>query len=179
MNPNQPKPKVVFVANCLLNQYMRARGVKNTYKKGERVPGIVEPLMDLLEKYNVAVEQMPCIEVYYEGLVRTACGQNRYNKEDFKRLCEKYAGEIVYLIGQYEKAGYDVRCIIGMDGSPTCGVDLTALGGGKWARDRGIFMKILEERLKKNGYNIPMIGARLKSNTEINRFLRDVEQYLR
>ena len=130
-------------------------------------------------KYNVAIEQLPCIEVFYEGLIRRACGQEHYNTEEFRKLCEKYANEIIYMIEQYIKAGYKVCCIIGIDGSPTCGVNLTALGGGKFINNRGIFMKILEEKLKKKGYSIPMIGARLRSYIELNKFLSDVEQYIR
>lgn len=172
------KKTVVFVAHCLLNQYSRAIGVKNCYKEDDIVPGTVKPLVNLLNKYNVAIVQMPCPEVFYEGLIRRASGQTRYNTEKYKEVCRRIAKDIIYLIEQYYKNGYKIL-IIGVDGSPSCGVTLTALGGGKWANDRGIFMRILEEELKKKGYNIPIVGARLRSPIEINRFLKDVERQIK
>ena len=149
------------------------------YKENNIVKGFVRPLLDLFDKYNVGIEQLPCVEVFYEGLTRKASGQDHYNTEKFKELCNKFAEQIVYLIDQYIKAGYKVCCIIGVDGSPTCGINLTSLGKGRWSNDRGIFMKILEEKLKEKGYKIPMIGARFKSYMEFRNFLKEVEKHLR
>jgi len=173
------KMKVVFVANCLLNQFMRARGVKNVYKVGDREKAIVEPLLDLFKKYDVAIEQLPCIEVLYEGLIRKAGGQNRYNTVMFRDLCTFHAKQIVKLIKEYLKAGIKVCCIIGVDGSPTCGVTLTSLGFGKWARDKGIFMKILEEMLRKEGINIPFIGMRMRKPYEFENSLKEIEKIIK
>lgn len=169
-------PVVAFVANCLLNQYMRARGVKNVYMN--YAASFVEPSIDLFHKYNVAIEQMPCIEVFYEGLIRKASGQDKYNNKTFRRLCDKYANDIVFLIEQYIKAGYRVCCIIGVDGSPTCGVNLTSLGKGKWQKARGIFMQILEDKLKAKGFDIPFVGARLKNKKQLLSFIKEVERYI-
>ncbi len=121
--------KIVFVANCLLNQNMRAKGVKNTYKENQRKTNLVKPLLNLLIKYDVAIEQLPCVEVFYEGLHRKACGQNRYLNEKFLDICGKYVDEIVFLIKEMKKNNFDIRAIIGVDGSPTCGVTTTSLGG--------------------------------------------------
>ena len=59
---------------------------------------MLKPFVDLCLKYDVAIEQLPCVEVFYEGLYRRACGQDRYLNERFLDICGKYVDETVYLM---------------------------------------------------------------------------------
>ena len=171
--------KVVFVSNCLLNQNIRARGVKNTYKENGKELNIIKPLVKLLAKYDVAIEQLPCVEIYYEGLYRKACGQDKYLNNKFLKICRRHVNETVFLIKEMKKNNFDIKAIIGVDGSPTCGVDRTSLGRGIFDKDKGIFMKLLYKELKKNKINIPFIGARLKNRKEFEEFLKKVEKRIK
>ena len=91
-----------------------------------------------------------------------------------------YSGDVpVFLIKEMKKNNFDIKAIIGVDGSPTCGVDRTALGGGVFDNDKGIFMKLLYKELEKNNINIPFIGARLKNRKEFEEFLKKVEKRIK
>ena len=70
------------------------------------------------------------------------------------------SAEIVDLqVQEYDKDGFTIQGIVGMNGSPSCGVELT------WADDEekqgpGAFIRILKEKLKQKGLGIPIKGIK-------------------
>ena len=55
--------KVALVANCIINQNAKVDGYA-------LYPAMVPGFINLLEKYNFAIEQMPCPEMYTAGIRR-------------------------------------------------------------------------------------------------------------
>jgi len=153
---------------------MRAEGVKSVYKENNVVKASVNPLIKLLNENNIAIEQLPCPEVKWEGLKRPASGLSRYDNESYKKVCKEIADEVVNLIKEYIKNGIEVVGIVGVNGSPSCGVEFTS----NRIKSKGIFMKILDETLKNNGIYVKFVGFRAKTNEELIKSLERVRSIL-
>ena len=87
---------------------------------------------------------------------------------------------IVRQLADYSSHGYEIAAIIGMDGSPTCGVNLTVEGpwGGEFnefndyqkkiddvreAEHKGVMMEELASMLRESGLEIPFYAVSEKA----------------
>ena len=109
--------KVALLSHCLLNQnskpYMRAR-----------YPGAVTPVIEILLDKGYALFQLPCPEVSFTGLNRWSAVIEQYDTPKYRGHCREIAVQVVDQLAQYPLYGYTCL-LIGIDGSPTCGVRLT------------------------------------------------------
>jgi len=135
--------KIVVVAHCILNQNSRVLGIAY-------YPGMVNKIFDVLRKYEVGVIQMPCPELTYAGLLRVSQTKEQYDTPAFRRHCRQIAAGIADQIEEYLKNDFKVSAILGVDGSPTCGVDETSTG---------IFIEELQSELKERKVAVPMRGV--------------------
>ena len=110
--------KVVFVSNCLLNS-------NNKVKEFARYPGICKEVVDVLYENDLGIIQMPCLESLYMGMDRYWYVKKLYDNVGFRRFCREKAEEMCDYMENYEKAGFETVCILGSNGSPTCGVTMT------------------------------------------------------
>ena len=125
----------MFLSHCLLDENVR-------YPGGAGRRGGVQELVDGYLEAGIAVHQMSCPEVLAWGGVRRglftpvlrAAGTRRalavrpllpifrvYTRLRYRRLAARVARDIA----SYRKAGVDVLAIVGIDGSPSCGVTRT------------------------------------------------------
>lgn len=167
--------KIIFVSHCIINQHARAEGVRN--KLVGRA--IVEPILDLIRSYNVGIIQLPCPEIKYEGLIRKACGKDKYNNPSFINICRDYAQDVRYLVNQYRNAGYLIVGFIGVDFSPTCGVTFTSLGNGIKSNEPGLFFKELMDSCKIDRTVFNFLGVSLNNNSKMNETKERLEEMLR
>jgi predicted secreted protein len=137
--------EVVLVAHCILNQNSRVLGLA---KKA----GAVNEVVDFLVRSGVGIIQMPCPEFTYAGLLRQPKTREQYDNAMFRRHCRKIADEIANQIQEYVKGGVKLKLVVGVDGSPSCGVKETP----------GIFMEELRSALDKLGVSAPFCGIRLE-----------------
>ncbi len=133
--PDQRSGRVVFVAHCLLNQNVR-------YLGGATRPGMMDELVASLLRSGAGVVQMPCPEQYAWGGVckrhttllygadRTPLRLLRrsatwvflaYTRLAYRRL----AGRVAAQIAAYVHCGHTVESVVGIGGSPSCGVRTT------------------------------------------------------
>lgn len=157
------KKKIVLISHCLLNQYSRAKGVKNKTKGG-----LVSPIIQKLVNEKVAIYQMPCSEIAYEGLDREACGYRKYDNEEYRKICRDISRKIVDEVKQYLNEGYELSGIIGVNGSPSCGVTFSA-GKGK---GKGVYMEELSRIVEKEIGNVPYVGVELTGPKKISKTRR-------
>jgi len=154
--------KLAVVANCILNQNAKVEGIAE-------YPGVVEPIVDLLVKKGVGILQMPCPEFQHAGPRRWWCVKEQYENFGFKAHCEELAKSISDEIEEYSKNGYKILCLIGADGSPSCGVQTTCTSetyGGepdkksaRAVKGSGVLIEILSRELSTRGITVPMIGV--------------------
>jgi len=109
--------RAVFVAHCILNQNSKALGFASR-------PGLVEWLIDFLKHGGCVVEQLPCPEMLYLGMNRWWHTRDQYDTPGFRRHCRRLAKMVADLMEYYLRRGHAI-VLIGIDGSPSCGVNLT------------------------------------------------------
>lgn len=172
--------KVVLLAHCLLNQNSISDGTAD-------LPSQFSEIIEYLMANNIGMIQMPCPELTCLGLDRgDERGSERPLLEENTRirvlLCEqehggtlrRMAGQLVNQIQQYRSHGFHVVGVIGVDRSPSCGVETTTRGGAE-VHGMGVFVEVLSEALAESGLVLPMIGTKTQdvhaSLDEVTRFV--------
>ena len=150
--------KIALIAHCILNQNSRASGL------AERSSAITEILKFLVQN-EIGVIQMPCPELAYAGVLRPPQTKNQYDNVTFRRRCRKIAEELVNQVQEYEKCGIKLKLVLGVDGSPSCGVNETSKGKTcksvlehERAKDSGILIEELRLALDERGISVPFYG---------------------
>jgi predicted secreted protein len=132
--------EIQVIAHCLLNPHTRVKGLS--------LP-LFEPRSPLI--------QLPCPEALYLGLDRWAVTRNQLDILGFRRFCRSIAADYVDLMEMMAKSGMVIK-IIGVGGSPSCGIETTSAGyeGGRPKEchhehipGKGIFMEELTRELER------------------------------
>ena len=156
--------KVVVCTHCILNQNAKLEGIAGW-------PGMIKGVIEIIERSGAGILQMQCPEVIYEGIGRFDKSVEQYRCHAFKSLSNTIASEVVDQIEDYLRWGYQIPAILALDGSPTCGFNLTQsapewrgrVAEMDWDTVRyipgpGVFMEILRDELKERDIEIPIIG---------------------
>lgn len=152
--------KVVFIAHCFLNTNTRFPG-------GSGYPGATIPLIELLMQSGMGIIQMPCPEYGCFGLEKELYGElsEAQVRSGFRNMARSVADQIE----AYRRMDYEIAGIIGMNPSPSCGVEVTKgkdtmLGTGRDTSEKdgsGVFIEELRQLLvERDLSNIPMFGFR-------------------
>lgn len=149
--------KIVFLSHCLLNQNAKAEGLA-----GYR--GMCEPLILLLARAGVGIIQLSCPEAACYGLIRPLGTDTieQYDTAEYRSLCRRMAKEVVGEVQSYQKAGYQVAAILGVEGSPSCSVDRAPRlvnRKRRLVRGSGLFLEALKRECDTNKLKVPFIGV--------------------
>lgn len=155
--------RVLLVAHCILNQ--NAKIDRCAY-----YPGAIREAVEVLIASGVGLIQMPCPELICLGLDRqvdrgasttiesedTRVARRMLDSECQAR-CQSLVDDLTYQIEEYRKNGFEVVGVLGINGSPTCGIEVT------WANDRaeygpGVFIQLLNAACAANGVMLPQRG---------------------
>jgi predicted secreted protein len=165
MYEDKRSKKVMLVAHCVLNQNAKL-------DECAFYPGAIHEVSEVLINSDVGILQMPCPELLCLGLDRQVeKGTNPTVEEEDTRIASRLAekrgqailhkivDDLIYQVREYHKEGFTIKGIVGMNGSPSCGVEST------WADDEerqgpGAFIRILREKLEQNDFSIPMKGIK-------------------
>jgi predicted secreted protein len=152
---------VCYLAHCLLNAKVDA---------GARCEGVAAPVVALLREHHCTIRQMPCPELAFGGLRRFWAVREQYDTPVFRAHCRRLATPIAQQIRADLAAGARV-VILGIDGSPTMGVELTAASehwGGRPDEPRvedypvssgpGLFTETLIELLGDERPHVRIVG---------------------
>lgn len=99
---------------------------------------------------------MPCPELTYAGLLRPSQTKEQYDTPAFRRHCRQIASSTADQVEEYVRNGFKVLAILGVEGSPTCGVEETSFQEA----NLGILVEELRSELKKRKVEVPMKGVR-------------------
>jgi predicted secreted protein len=157
--------RLVLVAHCVLNQNSISDGTAD-------FPSQFREIVELLSEHEVGIVQLPCPELSCLGLDRRdEQGARRELLAENSRIrglmeegraVEKLrarAEDIAREVAEYRRHGFDVLGLIGIDRSPSCGVETTSRNGREEA-GRGVFVTVLEETLRAMGITMEMTGVR-------------------
>jgi predicted secreted protein len=181
--------RVVFVAHCILNENTRYFG--GAFRKG-----CIDEIVDELQRHGIGIIQMKCPEQKaWGGLSKKYMWQPIGSKDKFfyklkgvflpffiwntNRIYQKIAKEIVAEIKDYLESGFEVLGIMGIAGSPSCGVTkaldirksfeflakthideidrkkMNELGVGELIiKGKGFFIRAIEKELKKENIKV-------------------------
>ncbi len=191
---DQRSGEVVFLSHCLLNEHTR-------YLGGAARPACVQEIVSQCVDASLGMVQMPCPEQQaWGGILKRRLlalyGWRRrhpvagwvlgpllpriaslYSRLVYRRIAREVARDV----GEYLEAGYGVRAIVAVDGSPSCGlrtrIDFTALDAfamvdpaqatveeqneivRRYARPgTGIFTSELQRALRRHGNRVPFVA---------------------
>ncbi|GBF35608.1 hypothetical protein DCCM_4737 [Desulfocucumis palustris] len=99
----------------------------------------------LMEK-QIGIIQLPCPEMVVYGIKRWGHVREQFDTLFFREKCQDIIKPITYQLLDYVKNGYKVIGIIGVDGSPSCGVNLTCSGdwGGEFLGNIDVLNKVTQ-----------------------------------
>ncbi len=172
--------KVIFLAHCILNQNSISDGTAD-------FPGSNCELVEFLLKTEIGIVQMPCPELHCLGLDRgninggklpVVVGNTRIRKlmssyESIKRM-KNMVNQLVKQMDEYIKNGFILLGIVGIDRSPSCGVNTTSMNN-KEVDGEGVFVKLLQEKKEKKNINMEVIGMK---STETKKIITEIEKII-
>lgn len=101
-------------------------------------------LVKFLIDREIGIIQITCPELTLLGEARWGQCERQYNTPYFRKHCRKISEEITDQVEDYLSNAYKVCGIIGLDGSPSCGVQVTCRG--EWGGEM-LFTPDLEKQL--------------------------------
>ncbi|HEX7445182.1 MAG TPA: hypothetical protein VF300_02215 [Methanothrix sp.] len=151
--------EIAVAAHCLLNPFTRVKGLRSVEFRPEG-----------------PVIQLPCPEVLYLGLDRWAVTRNQLDVPEFRRFCRSLIVHYADLLEMLVRQGKRIK-IVGLAGSPSCGVNTTSLGyaGGRvheakheHVPGKGVFMEELMAELERRGvaFRAEEVGQKRMSESE-------------
>ena len=157
--------KAVLVAHCILNQNAISDGTAD-------FPGADVALVQRLFQAGVGIIQMPCPELNCLGLdrgdprggERPVLEENSRIREAMSqtapvRILSSLVERVVFEVEEYQKHGFTIIGLIGIDRSPSCGVNTTShLNQEK--PGKGVFLEALSEALAVRGLPVDMVGVK-------------------
>ncbi len=161
--------KMVVISHCLLNMNAKVEGLALN-------KGCAKELVLSLIENDFGIIQLPCVELDMCGINRWGQVKSQLNHPHFRNRCEELLQPVVYQIEDYLANGYQIAAVIGVDGSPTCGVNRTCIGAWsgeigeqyhtmekgatcKMIQEAGVMMDVLREMLKNKGIHVPFTAV--------------------
>ena len=172
--------KVIMLSHCLLNQNAISDGTAD-------YPSQFTEIVEFLMAQGIGMLQLPCPEFLCLGLARgDRHGATRrlldentriralMSENEHVQLLQQKAEEIVGQVREYRTYGLQVLGLIGVDRSPSCGIDTTSRQGAE-VPGKGVFMEVLSETFTRHRIPLRMIGTK---TSEPARSLERVREFL-
>ncbi len=157
----QRSGKIILLSHCLLNPNSKTRGSARPWSEGL-------PLLQYLLSRDVGLYQLPCPEQTFSGSKRWGQSKEQYSNPYFRKHCRSIIDPLVLELSDYLDSGYHLLGLLGIKGSPSCGVlhTFTAdwggercgpLADGKMATGAGVFIEELISAFSESGLSIPLL----------------------
>ncbi|MDO6354059.1 hypothetical protein Q3V94_03030 [Caloramator sp. CAR-1] len=178
--------KIIILSHCMLNANSKVEGLA-IYK------GAQNSLISFLIEEGYGIIQLPCPEITLYGIKRWGHVKEQFDTPYFREHCRNIFMPYLNQIMDYVKNGYQIHGLIGIDGSPSCGVNKTC-SSTKWGGEvgeefginekikdlkiiqgKGVFIEEIENLLIQKGTNIKLLGLdeeNLSSQNAIIEFLK-------
>ena len=160
--------KIIFVSHCILNTASKV--VLYNQEEIDAEENLRKKFMHLAIDNNVQLIQLPCPEFTLYGANRWGHVSNQFDNVFFRNHCRKILGPILDQLKEYlaHQERFEILGVVGIDGSPSCGVDYTCIGNwyGSFegrqnlsetlstcslSKGSGVLMSVLKEMLEEEG----------------------------
>lgn len=160
--------KIIIVCHCILNCNSKVEGLSE-------YNGALEFNKKLIDE-GFGIIQLPCPEMILYGIKRWGHVKEQFDNMMYRNKCREILKDYVIQIDMYLKSGYDIKGIIAIEGSPSCGYAKTCssqnwfgelsgcknlsekLDDIKMINDRGVFMDEFIKLLEENNLDINILG---------------------
>lgn len=113
--------RILLVCHCLLNANAKVHPLAST-------PGVfTDAIMPHIHS-GCGLFQLPCPETTYLGVNRWGMTKEQYDFPSFRAHCRNILQAPLSQLVAFQQAGYVFEGVMGMDGSPNCGVNVTCEG---------------------------------------------------
>ena len=182
--------KIIFLAHCILNANSKVGGLAS-------YPAGVRELTDFLADHNVGIIQLPCLETEVLGLQRWGHVKEQLSHPSFLDCCARLLAPFVRQAAMYKEQGHTLLGSVGVDGSPSCGVNKTCRSkqwGGdfldpketwnkvdamKWAAEPGVFMETFQKKLLEKSVDLEFFALdETEVDTSLPRLLSELSRML-
>lgn len=156
--------KVIVCCHCVLNQNSKLEGIAGWQ-------GAISEVVDAIIASGAGMLQMPCPELLYEGIGRFDKSYEQYDFPVFREICREIAKSTTDQIKNYQQWGYKVCAILAIDGSPSCGFNLTQSAPEwrglvaeqhwqkvRYVKKKGVLFEELTPFLEELTTEVPVIG---------------------
>lgn len=162
--------RVLAVCHCLLNSNAKVYPLA-------ACPGVqLEALRPYLDA-GVGLVQLPCPETALLGLNRWGMTREQYDQPALRRAMRDMLQPSLDQLEAFTRAGYEIVGLVGVDGSPNCGVRVTCEGfqGGepgapevdlpgqlgclRAVPGQGVFMQALTAMAEERGLRLPLMAV--------------------
>lgn len=177
--------KIILVCHCILNCNSKVEGLSE-YK------GALEFNKRLIDQ-GFGIIQLPCPEMMMYGIKRWGHVKEQFDNPIYRNKCRELLVNYIYQIEMYLKSNYEVKGIIAIDGSPSCGYNLTC-SSSSWygelsgchnllekmqdismVKGSGIFIEELIKLLKENNINVPILAI---DESNLEESLKNIEEQI-
>ncbi|CAM2920302.1 CD3072 family TudS-related putative desulfidase [Hathewaya histolytica] len=171
--------KMCIVAHCFLNANSKVESPKCKYSS------VFKRLIYELIERDYGIIQLPCPELMHYGMRRWGHAKEQFDNPFYRKTCRELLIPMVEQAKEYIQNGYVIDYIIGVNGSPSCGIDGTCkskdyigeISGIKnienltksitYEKEYGVYMEELEKLLKEENLDIEFLGI---SEREIEKY---------
>lgn len=170
-NLNKNK-KIIILCHCLINPFSK---VFNFRTPNEDFELKKKELISLFFNNDIGIIQLPCPELTCYGCNRWGHVKEQFDTTHFRETCKLLLNESVNQMYEYTKNNYSILGIIGINGSPSCGVSKTCsanwygelssnsnlsdmLSSINLIDEPGILIEELHTLLKSKNLSIPIYG---------------------
>lgn len=168
--------RIVFVSHCVLNTASKVQEINNGVTDEELCR---KSFLSKAIEQDIHMVQLPCPEFNIYGAKRWGHAKEQFNNPFYRDSCRKMLEPFILQVREYVANGdrFQVLGVIGIDGSPSCGINLSYCGqwGGELSsnpnlnaviqgiqpkEEMGVFMEVLEELFKENKLELKMVGLK-------------------
>lgn len=165
--------EILVVSHCILNPASKVISYNEEEIKEETSKRV--KLLNYVLKHNIRIIQLPCPEFILYGAARWGHVKDQFNHPFFRKQCRVMLEQVILQLKDYMQYPdrFTISAIVAIDGSPSCGNDLTCRGewGGEFSNcpdfeskinklymsnESGVFMEELKSLLEEAHLDIPI-----------------------
>ena len=159
--------KILFVAHCVLNTSSKVVMFSDSEMAAEE--SLRRQFLEAAINSGIQLVQLPCPEFTAYGANRWGHVSDQFDNPFFRKHCRELLLPFVDQMKEYLNHGerFEILGVLGIDGSPSCGVDFTCYGNWfgnfsdrsdldevlascRMGKGSGIFMQVLYDLLCEN-----------------------------